>query len=128
MRGEETMAACAGLASGTLMTSMRKSAVVGSSPGARPEQPASSSLGRTGAEPDTYTYTFASSSGSLRSECVCEPRQVCTLEMYLGARMSLMSKMRMPRRRLLLTVSGTPAVPQSRRPPRPSPETNIRLP
>ena len=43
-----------------------------------------------------------------RTVCVCEPRHVCTLPMYFGCAMSVMSKMRMPRTRSLLTVSGTP--------------------
>ena len=46
MRGRLTIFAVAGAASGTLMTSMLKSAVFGSSFGSRPEQPASSSPGR----------------------------------------------------------------------------------
>jgi hypothetical protein len=52
MRGELTMAACSGAASGTLITSMRNSAVFGSSCGAS-RQPGSSSADRTRDEPDT---------------------------------------------------------------------------
>ena len=51
--GELTMAARSGLASGTRMTSMRKSAELGSSSGAAPEHPASSEGERTPADPDT---------------------------------------------------------------------------
>ena len=52
MRGELTIAACAGVASGTLITSSRKRAVFGSSipPSAHP---GSSSAGRTRAVPET---------------------------------------------------------------------------
>ena len=53
MRGELTIAACCGLASGTLMTSMRKSAEFGSLSGASEEQPGSSLGERTPAEPET---------------------------------------------------------------------------
>ena len=53
MRGALTSAALLGSASGTLMTSMRKSAVFGSTSGCAPEQPASSPGERTPAEPDT---------------------------------------------------------------------------
>ncbi len=52
MRGELTIAACSGCASGTRITSIRKSAEFGSSLGGAPEQPGSSSAGRTGAEPE----------------------------------------------------------------------------
>ena len=44
-----------------------------------------------------------------------------------GCAMSVMSKMRMPRRRSVLTVSCTPCVPQSRRPSVPSPDTKSRF-
>ena len=54
--------------------------------------------------------------GSGTSVWVCEPRQVCTAATCFGLRMSLMSKMRMPRNRSLLTVSLTPCRPQSSRP------------
>ena len=73
-------------------------------------------------------YTLSSSFGSFSTVCVCDPRQVCTLAMYRGFRMSLMSKIRMPRSRSRLTASSTPSVPQSSRPPRPSPDTNMRSP
>ncbi len=53
IRGELTIAACSGWASGTRITSMRKSAVFGSSSSGAPEQPGNSSAGRTGAEPET---------------------------------------------------------------------------
>ena len=53
MRGELTMAAAAGFASGTRMTSMRKSAEFGSSSGEPEAHPGSSSSERTGAEPET---------------------------------------------------------------------------
>ena len=53
MRGEVTIAACSGWASGTLMTSMRKSAVFGFESGAAATQPGSSLGERTGADPDT---------------------------------------------------------------------------
>ena len=52
MRGELTMAAFSGAASGTWMTSMRKRAVFGSSIGPS-RQPGSSSGDRTPAEPET---------------------------------------------------------------------------
>ena len=52
MRGRLTIAAFAGAASGTLMTSMLKSAVFGSSSGVLLEQPASSSPGRTWPVPE----------------------------------------------------------------------------
>src|SRR5690242_4174457 len=53
IRGELTIFACSGCANGTRMTSMRKSAVLGSvmSP---PSQPAISLVDRTRASPDTY--------------------------------------------------------------------------
>ena len=41
--------------------------------------------------------------------------------------MSLMSKMRRPRSRSVLTVSWTPCTPQSSRPEFPSPETKSRF-
>ena len=47
IRGRLTIAAFSGVFSGTLMTSMLKSAVFGSSSGFKPEQPASSSPERT---------------------------------------------------------------------------------
>ena len=53
MRGDDTMAAAAGLASGTWITSIRKRAELGSSSGSAETQPGSSSAGRTGAEPET---------------------------------------------------------------------------
>ena len=53
MRGEFTTLASSGWATGTLMTTMVKRAVSGSSPGAAPEQPASSSFWRTPADPET---------------------------------------------------------------------------
>jgi hypothetical protein len=52
MRGELTMAADAGFASGTLMTSMRNSAEFGSLAGAAAEHPGSSASERTFAEPE----------------------------------------------------------------------------
>ena len=99
MRGDETMAAAAGLASGTRITSMRKSAEFGSSSGSARLQPSSSLGERTPADPEIYTYTLAWSFGSTSSVCVWEPRQVCTFAMYLGFVMSVTSKMRMPRSR-----------------------------
>ncbi|PYR73992.1 MAG: hypothetical protein DMF86_19290 [Acidobacteria bacterium] len=54
--------------------------------------------------------------GSITSVCVCEPRHVCTAAICRGFVTSLMSKMRMPRKRSALTGVGTPSVPQSRRP------------
>ena len=53
MRGELTMAACAGFASGTLITSMRKSAELWSLSGVSRTQPGSSLGERTPAEPET---------------------------------------------------------------------------
>ena len=52
MRGRLTIVAFSGAASGTLMTSMLKSAVFGSSFGSPPEQPASSSPDRTAPVPE----------------------------------------------------------------------------
>ena len=72
-------------------------------------------------------YTFSLSLGSSTTVCVCDPRQVCTLPMYLGLAMSVTSKMRMPRSRTVLTESCTPSVPQSSRPEFPSPETKRRF-
>ena len=48
-----TIAACSGCASGTLMTSMRKSAELGFLSGLSRTQPGSSASGRTPAEPET---------------------------------------------------------------------------
>ena len=53
IRGELTMCAAAGFASGTRMTSIRNSAEFGSSLGGALTHPGSSSAGRTGAEPET---------------------------------------------------------------------------
>jgi hypothetical protein len=53
MRGELTIAAASGRASGTLITSMRKSAELGSLSGASLTQPGSSLGDRTPAEPET---------------------------------------------------------------------------
>jgi len=72
-------------------------------------------------------YTLSLSLGSSTTVCVCDPRQVWTLPMYLGLVMSVMSKIRMPRSRTVLTESCTPSVPQSRRPDMPSPDTNSRF-
>jgi hypothetical protein len=55
MRGVFTMLAVCGAASGTRITSIRKSDVFGSSSGFRDEQPASSAFGRTMLVPETYT-------------------------------------------------------------------------
>ena len=52
-RGLDTIFASCGAASGTLITSMRNSAVFGSLSGASPEHPASSSGRRTNDVPDT---------------------------------------------------------------------------
>src|SRR2546422_8793422 len=72
-------------------------------------------------------FTLAVSVGDVTTVCVCEPRQVCTSVMWRGFAMSVMSKMRIPRSRSWLTVSGTPCVPQSVRPFKASPDTNSRL-
>src|SRR5690606_31037152 len=98
----------------------------GFSPGCPAVQPGISISGRTGAEPETYTYTKFVSPGAASTLCVCEPRQVCTLPTYFGLVMSEMSKMRMPRRRSPLIAVGTPPSLQSRRPSIPSPDTNRR--
>src|SRR5881296_2364398 len=58
IRGELTMAACSGWASGTLMTSMRNSALFGFESGDAATHPGSSLGERTGADPETYTYTL----------------------------------------------------------------------
>ncbi|HLB82300.1 MAG TPA: hypothetical protein VJJ54_04365 [Gemmatimonadales bacterium] len=55
MRGELTIAACCGVASGTLMTSIRKRALLGLESGDAATQPGSSVGERTGAEPEMYT-------------------------------------------------------------------------
>ncbi len=47
-----------------------------------------------GAYEETYTYTFLLPSGT--SVCVWEPQAVSTAAMYLGCRLSLMSKIFMP--------------------------------
>ena len=72
-----------GEANGTLITSMRNSAVLVSS-GLR-THPASSFGERTPPVPGTYTYTFALSFGSVTSVCVCEPRHVWTAAICFGA-------------------------------------------
>ena len=126
IRGEDTMAARSGCASGTLITSIRNSALFGSSSGYSREQPGSSVGDRTPAEPEMYTYTLSLSFASTSTEWVWEPRQVWTLPTFFGFLMSVMSKMRSPRSRSLLTVSATPCAPQSIRPESPSPETNSR--
>ena len=66
--------------------------------------------------------------GSVTSVCVCDPRQVCTAATCFGLRRSLMSKMRMPRKRSALTGACTPCVPQSSRPRVCSTDMNSRLP
>src|SRR5437660_735550 len=53
IRGEATMAACCGVASGTLITSIRNSELLGFESGDSRTQPASSLGERTGAEPET---------------------------------------------------------------------------
>ena len=111
-----TMRASSGFASGTWITSMRKYEVLGSSSGGSPEHPGSSSVGRTADVPETYTYTFSSSFGSVTTVWVCEPRQVCTAATCRGASRFDRSKTRTPRKRSTLTLSCTPSVPQSRRP------------
>src|SRR2546423_8552132 len=57
--------------------------------------------------------TLSSSPGCVTTVCVCDPRHVCTLVSSFGFLMSLMSKTRMPRTRVLLIGSGTPPKPQS---------------
>jgi hypothetical protein len=52
MRGELTIAACSGCATGTLMTSIRNHAVLGSSLGIAATQPSSSLGDRTTEEPE----------------------------------------------------------------------------
>ena len=53
MRGELTIAACSGAATGTLMTSIRKSELFGFESGDCRTHPGSSVGERTGAEPET---------------------------------------------------------------------------
>src|SRR5688572_7721083 len=66
-----TISAAAGLPRGTLMTSMRQRD--GFTPAAGLLlQPAMVEAGRTPAVPETYTYTFCGSSGSVTTEWVCE--------------------------------------------------------
>src|SRR5262245_6805051 len=84
MRGMLTILASCGRASGTWITSMRKSEVLGSCSDGLGEQPSSSVGERTLLVPDTYTYTFALSFGSTTSVCVCEPRHVCTAATCFG--------------------------------------------
>ncbi len=55
IRGELTIAACSGWATGTLMTSMRNQAVLGSCDGIAAVHPASSLGERTADEPEMYT-------------------------------------------------------------------------
>ena len=69
-----------------------------------------------------------SSSGSVTTVWVCDPRQVCTAATCRGMRMSEMSKMRTPRNRCSLTGSATPCRPQSRRPRVCSTDMMSRLP
>ena len=115
-----------GFASGTWMTSMRKSDEFGSCPGSRCTPAALRPDGRRPSR-RRRRRRCPCRFGSSTTVCVCEPRQVCTLAMYFGFAMSVMSKMRMPRRRSLLTASFTPSPPQSSRPPLPSPDTNSRF-
>ena len=60
-------------------------------------------------------YTFSGSFASVTSVCVWEPRQVWTFVISRGFAMSLMSKIRIPRIRSGLAVSGIGSVPQSMR-------------
>jgi len=53
MRGELTMCACSGWASGTWITSIRNRAELGFESSGALEQPASSLGDRTGADPET---------------------------------------------------------------------------
>ena len=71
---------------------------------------------------------LALSFGFVTSVCVCDPRQVCTAATCFGLLMSVMSKMRTPRKRSALTVASTPLVPQSTRPRVCSTDMNSRLP
>jgi hypothetical protein len=71
---------------------------------------------------------FAPSSGAVTSVCVCEPRHVCTAATCFGCATSLISKMRTPRKRSLLTLSVMPCVPQSTRPRVSSTDMNSSLP
>ena len=129
MRGRLTIFAFCGAASGTSMTSMLKSAVfvvlLGLEPRAARELLARAHRCRC---PSRRRRCATCPSGRRTSVCVCEPRQVCTAATWRGLRMSLMSKMRTPRKRSLLTVSGTPCVPQSTRPRVCSTDMNSRLP
>ncbi len=68
------------------------------------------------------------SRGLESSVCVCEPRQVCTCATIFGASRFVMSKMRTPRKRSVLTVSCTPCVPQSSRPRVSSTDMKSRFP
>ena len=119
IRGELTIAACSGCASGTLMTSMRNSAEFGSLSGAAFTHPGSSLGDRTPTSRRCRRRRCRESFGSTSTVCVCEPRQVCTLPTFFGCAMSLMSKMRMPRSRSLLTVSCTPSRAAVERPVEP---------
>ncbi len=66
--------------------------------------------------------------GIVRAPCACANRGTSARwRRSLGCAMSVMSKMRRPRRRSVLTVSFTPWAPQSRRPLVPSPDTNSRF-
>ena len=71
---------------------------------------------------------FALSFGSTTSVCVCEPRQVCTAAICFGFEMSLMSKMRTPRKRSALTVVGHALRAAVERPRVCSTDMNSRLP
>ena len=108
IRGELTIAAAAGFASGTLMTSMRKSAEFGSCPAsARRSRPARSAT-RMARSPRRRCRRSLGPSDP-RPPCACASRgRSARCATNFGFAMSLMSKMRTPRMRSVLTVSGTP--------------------
>src|SRR5438094_9594904 len=60
-------------------------------------------------------YTVVGSPGLDTTVWVCEPRQVCTVVMYFGLPMSLMSMMRIPRARsrAMESLGAKPCKPQS---------------
>ena len=104
MRGELTIAACSGCASGTLMTSMRNSAEFGSLSGASSEQPGELVRRAHAARSRTRRCRRCPRPSDPPAPCACATRgRSARWRRTSGFVMSLMSKMRMPRRRSLLT-------------------------
>ena len=70
---------------------------------------------------------FDGSFASGTSVCVCEPRQLWTAATWRGFLISVMSKMRTPRKRSFETALPFPCVPQSSRPRTCSTDMNSRF-